>query len=241
LGGVAFRANGTSGARNITQTRGALDHSDGKVTLIDGTYTFTASDDDANGEFSDGAATARIDTTRLSDDYTYMRAYDLIYTASGVTYDTYGIYGIVTQASDMPIAGTANFIGEATGLVAAGTDGYDLTDGTSTVAVNFRTNAVTVTLSDFTSRNQTTGAAGGAPLDTITASGMTINGNRFTNGTITTRNNGSVANLTGDGTSTTAQGIFYGYDDNNAAPAETAGIILIEGDDGLIYGTFMAK
>ena len=89
-------------------------------------------------------------------------------------------------------------------------------------------------MTGFTATERATGNAATAPVDTISATGMTIAGNRFSGGTVTTTNGGAAVNVTGANTTTTAQGAFFGYDAAASAPDEVGGLFLHQGDDGTV-------
>jgi hypothetical protein len=69
---------------------------------------------------------------------------------------------------------------------------------------------------------------------------MRISGNGFEGGTVQTMNGGTVVNITGSGTSSSAQGSFFGYDANASAPDEVGGVILQQGNGGVVAGAFIA-
>jgi hypothetical protein len=102
-------------------------------------------------------------------------------------------------------------------------------------------------MTGFIATDQATGSAATAPIDMISASGMTIAGNSFSGGTITTTNGGAAVNITGANTTMAAQGAFFGYNSNQtapsgtiAAPDEVGGLVLLQGDDGIVAGGFIA-
>lgn len=242
LAGSGIRSNGTSGAIDLTSTSGTLKHDTGATTIDDGTYSLTDSDGfNGSNVMSDGSSTLTSDGTQgFSGTYEYVRAYNQTYTSGGVTYDTTGIYGIVTNASDMPTSGSATYTGEATGVVITATQGFDLSNGTSTVNANFGAGTVDVTLNGFTSTDQSTGNPSAAPIDTISVTGMAISGNGFSGGTASTSNSGTTTSVTGANTTNSAQGHFFGYDAANSQPDEVGGNVVIQGDDGRVIGTFIA-
>lgn len=95
-------------------------------------------------------------------------------------------------------------------------------------------------MTDFTVTDQATGNAVTGPVDTISVTGMTISGNGFSGGTVATTNDGTAVNITGANTTTTAQGAFFGYDTAASAPDEVGGLVLQQGDDGILAGGFVA-
>ena len=240
LSGVALRSNGTSGAWDIVTTSGTMTHNTGKTTITDGTYRLTDADGFNGGNIlTDGTSTIITDTGQLSGTYEYVTIYDQAYTFGGVSYDSFGIIGIITGASDVPTTGSATYTGDAFGVVVTGAQGFDLANGTSTVSVNFGAGTVDATMTGFTATNRATEEAI-APIDTISATGMTISGNGFSGGTVTTTNNGTAVNVTGANTTTLTQGAFFGYDTTASAPDEVGGLVLKKGDGGIVSGSFVA-
>ena len=248
LGGVALRSNNTSGALDIVTTSGTMTHNAGNTTITDGTYSLTDPDGFNGGNtLTDGTSTITTDTNGLSGTYEYVTIYDQTYTSDGDTYDSAGIGGVITSASDVPTTGSATYTGDASGLVVTATQGFDLENGTSTVSADFAAGTVNATMTGFTATDQATGSAATAPIDTISASGMTIAGNSFSGGTITTTNGGAAVNITGANTTTAAQGAFFGYNGTQtapsgiiAAPDEVGGLVLLRGNDGSVAGRFIA-
>lgn len=241
LVGSAIRSNGTTGALDVVTTSGTLAHNTGATTISDGTYNLTDMDGVSGGVLTDGISTLTFNGSQdFNGTYEYVGAYSQAYNSGGVTYDSNGVYGVVTSATDVPTSGSATYTGEARGVIVTGTQGFDLNNGTSTVAANFGSGTVDVTMTGFSATNQATGEAAIAPLDTISATGMTITGNGLSGGTITTLNGGASTPVTGTNTTTVGQGHFYGYDTANSRPDEVGGNILIQGDSGRVLGTFIA-
>lgn len=248
LGGVALRSNNTSGALDIVTTSGTTTHNTGNTTITDGTYSLTDADGFNGGNtLTDGTSTITTDASALSGTYQYVTVYDQSYTSGGVVYDSRGVGGVVTRAADVPTTGTATYMGDAQGQVVTGTQGFDLARGTSTVSADFGARTVNVTMTGFTATDQTTGNATTAPIDTISANGMTIAGNGFSGGTVATTNGGAAVDITGANTTTTAQGAFFGFNGAQtapsgtmAAPDEVGGLVLQRGDDGIVAGAFVA-
>lgn len=240
LGGVALRSTNTD--FDLVATTGSLTHDTGETTLSDGSGSLTDPDGlDANGQLTDGGSTVTVDDGQLfTGSYEYVRAYQQSYSSGGTNFDATGIDGIVTDAGDVPTSGTATYSGEAIGVVIAGNEGYDLENGSSTVTADFGAGTVDATMTGFTARDHATGNTATAPIDTIAATGMTIAGNGFSGGTVTTTNSGTAVNVTGANTTTAAQGAFFGYDAAASAPDEVGGMVLQQGDDGIVAGAFIA-
>ena len=241
LVGSAIRSNGSTGALEITTVSGSLTHNTGATTVTDGTYSLTDSDGITGGELTDGSSTLTTNGSQgFTGTYDFVRVYDQTYSSGGITYNSNGVHGVGTTVSDMPTSGSASYAGEASGLVIVGSQGFDLNSGTSTVDVDFGSETVNVTLTGFTAIDQVTGLAATAPIDTITATDMTIAGNSFDGGTITSSSGGATTPVTGANTTTLGQGHFFGYEGANRRPDEVGGNLLIQGNGGIIAGTFVA-
>ena len=238
--GTAVRSNGTSGALDLTKTSGSLTHNTGAISLNDGNYLFTDNDGFSGGSMTDGNASLTSDGKQgFSGTYDYVRPYSQTYSSGGVSYTSQGVYGVVTSSNDIPTGGSAQYTGEATGVLVTGAAGYDLNNGRATVTVDFNAGQVDVVLDNFSASDQSTGLAATAPVDSITISGMTISGNEFNGGTVITNANGSTVDITGTNTTSDANGYFYGYDSSTSAPDEVAGSYLTQGDSGRLLGTFI--
>jgi hypothetical protein len=242
LGGVAIQTNNGTKALSALQVSGSLQHNTGATTINDGTYSLTDPNGfDSNQVLTDGSSTLTSDGTQgFSGTYDYATAYTQTYTSGGQTYNVTGIGGIVTTASEIPTAGSATYLGEAIGTIVTATQGIDLNNGTSTVGVDFGTGKVDVIMNGFSAVDQATGNATTAPIDTIQMTGMDISGNGFSGGTITTTNGGAAEDLTGANTTATGLGSFFGYNGTDSIPDEVGGGTVIQGDDGVIVGGFIA-
>lgn len=151
-----------------------------------------------------------------------------------------GIVGISVDVEAMPDEGTAVFMGGATGFVITGDAGVDLTNGQSEVNVDFATGSVSVDLTDFQSISQVSGNLVSAPFETINWTGAVIEGAGFERGTVTVDGATPVSDIIGANGRLTAQGQFFGQVDGIDIPAEVGGLIYGEGDDGVIFGEFIA-
>lgn len=133
------------------------------------------------------------------------------YTASGIAYTTVGFAGILTEASHVPISGTATYTGESVGIIITTSDFFDLASGVSSIYVDFGASDVDVTLGGFTATDAL-GAAATAPIDTIRITGMTIAGNEFTGGALEALLSSATVDITGANSSTSSEGLFFGWD-----------------------------
>ena len=243
LGGSSLQSNGTTGALVLATATGTLQHNTGGTTLDDGTYALT----DTNGtnsanQLSDGKSTLTAGLDGFTGSYAFTESYEQAYTVDGVSYDSTGIFGIIIDARDMPASGKATFTGEALGTVNIASDGFDLTGGTSTVTATFNGEGGTVDLvmGAFTSTSQSANTTSTNPIDTISAIGMVIDGNGFSGGTITTALTGEDVDILGGSATSAAAGSFFGYNSDDAQPDEVGGVVLMQGDAGLVTGAFIA-
>ena len=150
--------------------------------------------------------------------------------------------GIVTQPQDMPTSRIAIYGGDALGTYETIAQTVTLENGVSVVTANFRAGGVDVTMDGFAASDADTLAPIAAPLvNEITVKGMVINGNQFSGGTMETLVDGTPVVLTGTGTNTSAEGMFFGYSDVRGGPAEVGGIAVTEDGTSAVLGLFIAK
>lgn len=239
LGGVSIRSNGKTGELQILVLSGSKDQNTGETTVTDGTYILKDNDGfDNSGNLTDGQS--NLSTQAMPNNYAYSTAFDQSYSVDDVSYSSTGIVGISTTPSVMPTSGSVLYSGQSEALIVTASQGFSL-QGKSTVEANFSgIGSVDVRLNGFTATDMATGKTTSAPIDEIAVTGMTITENRFSEGFIITRNDGAIVSVTGANTSAVAEGMLFGYDSTISAPDEVGGMILIEGEDGIIVGSFLA-
>jgi hypothetical protein len=154
--------------------------------------------------------------------------------------DAVGIVGLATPIANMPVIGDASYEGGASGFVITGTNGIDLINGRSVVDVVFNVDHVTVTLNDFEGVSQISGLIVDSPVTEIQLSNAIIADGGFSGGTLTLFDDNGSVDITGSDTTTVAQGQFFGLDADGTAPDEVGGVILSEGEGGIVFGTFIA-
>lgn len=155
--------------------------------------------------------------------------------------DGTGIIGIATADVDVPISGNATYSGGAAGFVVTPAAGFDLTNGQSLVTVAFGTGFVTAELSNFTDISQVSGNTVNAPIAEIILRDAQISGSGFSGGALETRDGfGDLVNLTGANTTLQAEGQFFGIDADSQLPKEVGGLIYSVGDNGIVFGSFIA-
>ena len=242
VGGVGIRTNGSNSLIELVTHSGSLTHNTGAFSVVDDQYTLTDSDGpNSGGTYNDGSGGTVSQSTSLdSSSYDYAKFANQAYQSSGISYDVGIVYGIITDASDVPSSGSANYSGDAFGEIVTSSAGYDLSDGNSSVDVDFGLGTVDVTLDGFSATNSSSGGPTTAPIDTILITGMTISGNRFTGGTFSTELSSAVVDVTGLNTVTDSAGAFYGYNSAGSIPDELGGLFVSQGDDGIIVGGFLS-
>lgn len=245
LGGLAIRTNTSVNETKPVELTGSFDHSNAALVLINGTYEFRAmGGETAGGEYVDDAKKGTVillntDTVR-TDGFAHFMDMDAV--QDEVSYSTLGVVGIPTLAADMPSKGSASYTGRVLGTAATTTQGFDIVDGSSLIAVDFGTSGtVNVTLNNFKFQDQSTGADGTGPFDKLVVTGMTLSDAEFSGGTIALTKSGASVDLTGTNTATASNGMLFGYDDDTGHPVQAGGILMMQGDSGFLNATYLGK
>ena len=253
LGGDAIRLNNTTPGISLVTNSGTLTHNTKKHTFNDGKITLTDNDG-----FDAATLPKLVDATNatliisspttadsgITGTYEYVRLYEVDYNdpVSGDAIENVGHFGVVTGTADVPSTGTATYTGGAAGIVENVNTGLSLDlFGTSTVAVDFGAKTVVASINGITAKTTTaTPVAAPTPVDSITATNMTITGNQFDGGAIISSLNGVAVDLTGTGSVSSTQGTFFGYDTASSIPDEVAGIILKVGNTGHVAMNYIS-
>jgi hypothetical protein len=161
---------------------------------------------------------------------------------------TEGVIGRFTSEALMATAsGSAIYVGgpgtqDVRATTAAGAQLFDLSGGNTIVVVDFDSRRVNVAL-DFR------GTAVGLTEDVnqIAILGMTISGNRFSGGELTSlKNDAPVAGFSASGANLASSGVFAGWNDRtgNVAggnrPAEVAGAFVANTGPNVLTGRYLA-
>ena len=235
-------------------TAGSTTHNTGRLRLDDGTYLFIDPDGpDAFGNVTNGTATGTVGAAFTTDfsAYDYVFPYRLSYPTGGATASSamsIGVAGMITDGSDMPVAGSASYSGTALAQIsnyapANYVNDLYLDDGVSTVDVNFASGSATVNLANFariTGNGGATVTAAAAAIDQIQGTGLLISGAHFTGGSWVTMKGGSVVNVVGASQTSTGNGTFFGYDPSISAPDEVGGVVVIDGATAVVAGFYIA-
>lgn len=234
------------GSTAMASLSGSFTESSNETAIFDGTYLLVdPSGFDINGVLTDGTVYAvaldGAESGLFTRTYNYVVPIAYSYSDGVNSTSVLGNVGVALTAADIPVAGTAQYVGDAFARVesANGTTGFLLSGGISIVDVNFAAGTVDVTMGLFTAVDQYAPNTV-TPVDTISGTGMAIVGASFTGGTWATYKDGALVNFTGPATTVSAGGDFYGYDPLIAAPDEVGGVILMDGNSGLVYGIFTA-
>lgn len=243
LTAAGLTTNTTTGVVTTSSGSGSFTPSSGSITVAQNGETFTDTNGpNSSGVYEDSDGSTFVATTNLNTSgYDYLDIGNLNYTSGGMTYDVAVVYGVETAVNDMPDnsdSATATYNGSAVATaIAASGDSYGLSDGSSTVSVSFAGGGdVDVTLTGFTVVDAL-GAATTAPFDTIHIDNMTISGNEFSGGDITTTNGGTLVVFAGSFANDDAQGAFFAQD--GIIPDEVGGVFISDGSNGFISGTFI--
>lgn len=239
LGGVAIQSNVASGVLQMTGLSGTKDHSTRATAVSDGIYILVdANGFDAAGRLTDGRSTLALGPS--ASNYTSLRTFDQSYSVNGVSYDSFGVLGVVTRPGDIPTGGEATYRGSSDVIIITENEGFSVT-GNSTVVARFGgSGSVDVTIDNFATTDMRTGSPTTAPIDAITVREMTIADGGFSGGTLATLRNGTPVAITGANTTGVAEGVFFGYDPALSQPDEVGGMILMQGADGTVLGNFIA-
>lgn len=222
----------------------ALEEALGKLgapaeTLIRVEFTREPGTGDSTVAIVSGIRNADGDAIRVSTDIP--GTYDHTYAFVGDSDGSLGVFGNPTASGVMPTTGTASFAGGAVGVLVLGGEGFDLRNGESDVTVNFGAGTARIELGGFETISTVSGNLATAPFDTITLSNAQISGTTLSGGTLTLGGGQTLAQVIGDNRRTIAQGQFYGATAAASGPAEVGGVVFSEGDNGLLFGSYIAK
>jgi len=95
-------------------------------------------------------------------------------------------------------------------------------------------------LDNFTSVSIVSDNLADAPFDTILLSDALIEGTGFTGGVISTAGGDTLAEVIGENATALSRGQFYGTNEAGTSPTELGGVVFAEGDNGLLFGSFIA-
>lgn len=241
LGGAALKISPTRSLAQLDASSGRLNHDTGAIELDDGTYVLRDPDGASGGKVLTDSTSLLIKASDedFSKAYSYVQPYTQSYIAGTVPYVVVGLYGVVTQPQDMPLRGTARYVGEADASYSDNGTAYDLDGGRSVIEADFGSGSVDVALNRFTVTERDTGARGSIGFDAIEIDGMRITGNQFKNGRLRTKLGGRTVQVLGTVRQAEALGRFFGPV-TSGSPAEVGGVAFLRGDDGSITAVFVA-
>jgi hypothetical protein len=165
------------------------------------------------------------------------------FTQDGERYFSQGILGRFTSETRMATAeGEATYLGVGTAQVQVdGPSTFDLLGGNSAVTVDFGAGRVSATL-DFSG----TAAGTVGDIDRVDISGMSIDGNRFSGGRLTSSKDGATVGAYSDPAALSSSGIFAGWNDatgnvrDRSLPAEVGGAFVADIGEGSMTGRYLA-
>ena len=238
ISGVSLTPNQTAPLLRINLARGTIGPDGRSLDFSDTVFTFQDPDGQNSAqEFSDGTLTMIVDQA----DYQFSARYAIEDGANA----TAGVFGIATSAADMPMSGTATFsgFGEVTEIYPS-----NFPDtapriinhtASSEVDVNCATGKVNAALQVDEPVIQL-----GSQIDRLSARGMSLNGSLFSGTNVKMFKNGERVRPTGTSADNDASGQFFGAKRDSSdtlTPAEVGGVIVSSSQDGLVFGTFIAK
>lgn len=226
-----------------TRPTGSFSHTGNVAIINDGNTSITLVPDiDLTSTFTTEAFAAETtgSTFSTSSAYDFVGFYQTEYTFQNEDYTGFGVGGFATEQTAIPTAGSATFSGDSallTGTVNSENDILLL--GDSTISADFGENTVTATLGNFQAASLSSLETVAAPVDQLVISSMTLEGNRFSGGTITSSLNGAAVELAGPNPTVSSQGQFYGQD-ANGAPDEVGGYVFLTDGNNLAFGYYVA-
>ena len=238
ISGVSLTPNQTASLLRINLANGTIGPDGRSLDFSDTVFTLQDPDGQNSAqEFSDGTLTMIVDQA----DYQFSARYAIEDGKNA----TAGVFGIATSAADMPMSGTASFsgFGEVTEIYPS-----NFPDtapriinhtASSEVDVNFATGKVNAAVQVDEPVIQL-----GSQIDRLSARGMSLNGSLFSGTNVKMFKNGERVRPTGTSADNDASGQFFGAkrDSSDAlTPAEVGGVIVSSSQDGLVFGTFIAK
>lgn len=236
LAGAALVRNASTGAANVEALTGQIAHRAGSIEITDQNHTIS-DETGFNGSGQLQGAGSILTQISTNAAFAYLFLFNETYQSGGTNFDSTGVIGVETADADIPANGSQTFEGEAFGIYATASSGFDLTDGTAEITANFGSGTVELRLFDFVATNQFTGAQADAPIGVIEVTDMSIEGSAFSGGTIVVDGTTDFAGATA---TQEAQGSFYGYDSREGSPDEVGGVISAEGSDAVLFGVFAA-
>lgn len=248
LVGALLRQPVGTGLFEVVAIEGRSKRSGGVGKLRLGDYTFKARGGDEGGGIVGKRGAKAAPVAGISMDF--LDAYAVSYTDHGKPFAGQLAVGKPTPGTRLPTTGKAHFSGpvrlELQDRRDGGTAGIALV-GTADVEVRFGSRQVTVRLAGLAPEEA---AAEPLPVRALEWTGLGICGVRVGStgqgGFRTLGPAGAPVNFAGPSDaspsgSAVIDATFYGYDATSAQPAGVGGILLIQGDDGVVAGIFAAE
>lgn len=248
LHGIAELANQSNSSVKLTVVSATLNHKSGALTInTDGNAFNAPNGPDANYAYADGNSKLSFNAT-VTGDYKYVATYQQSFNQGNIHFDVSGILGIKSKASEISNEVIdRQYSGRVSAVLVTSKHGLDLKDGKALLAANFKTGSLDVSLTDFSATDLETGQPAATPFTDIKIANMKINGATFSGGELKISNGVVPVQLVGANEMSVAEGAFFGGMSNagslnkQGAPLEAGGQFLVQGDNGSLSGTFLAK
>lgn len=248
LHGIGEQANHTTEAVKLAVISGTLNHKSGALAIDTEGHKFNDADGpNANKAFKDGTSKLSFNATVIGD-YKFVTTYQQSYKQGDVAYDVAGIVGIKSKASEISNrVVNRNYGGRMSAILVTSKIGLDIKDANAALIANFETGNIDLSFTDFNALNLENGQPSAVPFDLISVKNMKISGATFSGGELAITKSTVKVQTVGLNQKSDIQGAFFGGMSNagslnkQGAPLEAGGQILVQGDDGTLSGTFLAK
>ncbi len=200
------------------------------------------------GELTDGEVTLVLGRTNnpfemnIAEDNEYVFIFQLEDDAITSLSNSVGVFGFGTQLADVPTQGFARYLGNASIVMENVNDGSNsvvLPDAQSTVVARSAESVVDVEI-NHSGISAISGDLMAPPIDALVVQGMLIDGNGFSGGELTMFLDGEVVDTVGPGAIESANGHFFGFDDDNQIPDEVGGVIISADGTSSVVVMFVA-
>mgnify|MGYP000657217799 CR=1 FL=1 len=245
LSGAGIRINAGTGVAEATTPRVQSDRHFSAISVSDGVVELTDHEGPSrNGHVRDvtqASAAARLFPTY---GYDYVMPMSMTYYEAGQEVTSIAMVGAQTKPQDMPTSGLARMTGTSV-IEVVSTDGdFGHPGSSSVVFADFGAGTADVTLIAGTPVNNDTLREEAPVFSSVVIDDMEIDGSTLSGGTLRLENHSMIpilGTLTG-GADVTANGAFFGLDDETGRPVEVAGQVyaINEAEEWALIGLFMA-
>lgn len=235
LRALGFTRDGDGNIISVDSRSGTLDREEDAINIAG----LIVDDDGRTGDtWTDGTTTvAPSSISAFNGVYDFVLPVEVTDASGATTY----LIGVASRFEDIP-SGNATYSGQSqvSGILGGGGSGASSFDasGNMTLTADFQNSLVDVVMGSL--------SGSGVPIDTVRLDNLAISNTggdaAFADSgssTFSLTNGGSAVSLVGTGASLDAAGSFFGGDDDG--PLEAGGTFVIEGDDGVVFGVFIAE